>query len=132
MSQNTIVTTASAHGFAETLSRLHVELHARGMTIFAIIDHAAGAAEAGMTLRPTTVTIFGNPRAGTPLMQVRQTIGLDLPLKMLVFEDDEAKAWISYEDPAAPARRHDIDPALPPVAAMTAGLAALAQAAGKP
>jgi uncharacterized protein (DUF302 family) len=132
MTENGVVTTASAHGFAETLSRLHAALLARGMSVFTTIDHAAGAAEAGMALRPTTVTIFGNPRVGTPLMQARQTIGLDLPLRMLVFEDAAAKVWISYGDPAALALRHGLDPSLPPIAAMRAGLAALAETAGKP
>jgi uncharacterized protein (DUF302 family) len=131
MTESGVVTRASGRGFAETLSWLHAALLARGMTIFATIDHAAGAVEAGMTLRPTTVTIFGNPRAGTPLMQAQQIIGLDLPLKMLIWEDAEARVWLSYDDPAALARRHGVDPTMPPIAAMAAGLAALAQAIGK-
>ena len=132
MVENGVVTASSAHSFVETLSRLQAELLARGMTVFATVDHAAGAAAAGLTLRPTTVTIFGSPRAGTPLMQARQTIGLELPLKMLVWEDDEAKVWISYDDVAALARRYDIDPSLSPISAMSAGIAALAEAAGRP
>ena len=72
---------------------------AKGMTVFARIDHAARAAEAGLPLRPTELLIFGNAKAGTPLMQANQAIGIDLPLKALVFEDAAGKVWLSYNDP---------------------------------
>ena len=85
-----------------------------------------------MELRPTTVIIFGNPRAGTPLMQAQQPIGLDLPLRMLVWQDGEGKVWTSYNDPAWLAHRHGVDPSLPPIAVMMDGLSALADTAGKP
>jgi uncharacterized protein (DUF302 family) len=76
----------------ETLDRLEAEIRARGMTVFARVDHAVGAAEVGLPLRPTEVVIFGNARGGTPLMQANQAIGIDLPLKALVFEDASGKA----------------------------------------
>jgi len=123
------LTHASAHGVADTLHLLEATLAARQLTLFARIDHAAGAAEVGMALRPTTVVIFGNARGGTPLMLVRQTIGLDLPLKMLVWEDADGTCWITYSDPAWLARRHGVDSGLKPVAAMTALLADLVQSA---
>ena len=117
-------------GVADTLGRLEAALAAKQLTLFARIDHAAGAAEVGMTLRPTTVVIFGNARGGTPLMQAQQTIGLDLPLKMLVWEDGDGACWLTYSDPAWLARRHGVDTDLKPVAAMTVLLADLAGAAG--
>ena len=132
MAQNEIVSIASAHSFGETLGRLQTAMHGRGFVVFATIDHAAGAAEVGLALRPTTVLIFGNPRVGTLLMQAQQTMGLDLPLKMLTWEDGDAKVWITYEDPAALARRRGVDSLLPPIPAISAGLAALAAAATAP
>jgi uncharacterized protein (DUF302 family) len=78
------------------------------LTLFAVIDHAEGADEAGITLRPTTVLIFGNAKGGTPLMQGRQTIGIDLPLRALVWQDDSGKIWVSYTDPVWLAQRHGL------------------------
>ena len=78
------------------------------MTVFARIDHAAGAAEVGLTLRPTELIIFGNARGGTPLMQSVQTIGIDLPLKALVWQDAGGKTWISYDEPNWIAQRHGV------------------------
>jgi uncharacterized protein (DUF302 family) len=124
------LTHASAHGVADTLERLEAAVAAKQLTMFARIDHAAGAAEVGMALRPTTVVIFGNARGGTPLMQMQQTIGLDLPLKMLVWEDADGACRISYSDPTWLARRHGIDTDFKPVAAMTVLLNDLAHAAG--
>src|SRR5262249_59751021 len=92
------------------------EIKAKGMTVFARIDHAAGAAQAGLSLRPTEVLIFGNAKAGTPLMQSNQTIGIDLPLKALVWQDAVGKVWLSYNEPSWLAEPH--------------GLAAEAQATG--
>ncbi|HME88309.1 MAG TPA: DUF302 domain-containing protein [Chthoniobacterales bacterium] len=82
------------------MNRLETELRAQGMNIFARIDHAAGAREAQLELRPTEVIIFGNARGGTPLMQLDQTVGIDLPLKALVWQDETNKTWISYNDPS--------------------------------
>ena len=81
------------------MDRLDAEIRARGLTIFARIDHAAGAAEVGLKLRPTQLIVFGNARGGTPLMQSVQTIGIDLPLKALVWQDAAGKTWISYNEP---------------------------------
>ncbi len=88
------------------MDRLAAAVTKRGMTIFARIDHAAAAIEVGMALRPTEVLIFGSPKAGTPLMQAAQTIGIDLPLKALVWRDGEGKTWLGYIDPRWLAARH--------------------------
>ena len=79
----------------------------KGLNIFARIDHAAGAKKVDKQLRPTEVLIFGNPKGGTPLMQCAQTIGIDLPLKALVWEDEQSQVWLSYNDPAYIAERHN-------------------------
>ena len=105
----------SSFGPKETMDRLEAEVKARGMTVFARVDHAAGAAAVGLQLRPTVVLIFGNAKAGTPLMQADQTVGIDLPLKALVFEDASGKVWLTYNDPHWLARRHGL-------AASTAGV----------
>jgi uncharacterized protein (DUF302 family) len=97
--------------------------------VFAHIDHAAGANKVGLPLRPTQVLIFGNPQAGTPLMQGRQTIGLDLPLRALVWEDGEGKVWLTYRRPELLARRHHVADRDEAVKALDDGLAALARAA---
>src|SRR5262249_56845935 len=94
------------NGPRETMDRLEAAVKAKGLTIFARIDHAAGAAEVGLSLRPTAVLIFGNAKAGTPLMQSNQTTGIDLPLKALVWQDESGKTWLSYNDPNWLANRH--------------------------
>lgn len=99
----------SLYGPTETMDRLRGALTSRDITVLARIDHAQAAAKVGMTLRPTEVIIFGNPRAGTPLMQARQTIGIDLPLKALVWQDDEGKAWLAYNKPTWLATRHGVE-----------------------
>ena len=108
MSAEGLVTRSSHHGPRETMDRLEAEVKAKGMRVFARIDHAAGAMEAGLSLPPTEVLIFGNARAGTPLMQSVQTIGIDLPLKALVWQDASGDTWLSYNDPAWLARRHEV------------------------
>lgn len=111
----------------ETLDRLLQALAARQLTVFARIDHAAGAASAGLPLRPTEVVIFGNPKGGTALMQDRQSAGIDLPLKALVYEDADGKAWLTYNDPAWIAQRHGLsNVSAAAVKAMAALLAAIA------
>ena len=127
-----LVTLPSAHGAAETLERLKALLAQKGIEVFAHIDHAAGAREVGLPLRPTQVLIFGNPRAGTPLMQSRQTIGLDLPLRALVWEDEAGKVWLTYHPPGFLARFHQVIDRDDTVRALDAGLAALASAATSP
>lgn len=103
-----LTTVSSAHSAKETIDRLEAEVKARGMAVFARIDHAAGAKEAGMTLRPTELLIFGNAKAGTPLMQADQTMGIELPLKVLAWEDQERKVWLCYNDPSWLADRHGL------------------------
>src|SRR5579863_1231530 len=103
-----LITVQSSFGPEETVVRLEAQIKARGMIVFARINHAALAAEAGLTLRPTEVIIFGNPRGGTPLMQANQTIGIDLPLKSLVWEDASGKTWLSYNEADWLAKRHQI------------------------
>jgi uncharacterized protein (DUF302 family) len=106
MSENGLTTLPSIHGAKETMDRLESEVKAKGLAVFARVDHAAGAKEVGMQLRPTELLIFGNARGGTPLMQALQTTGIDLPLKALVFEDANGKVWLSYNEPAWIAQRH--------------------------
>jgi uncharacterized protein (DUF302 family) len=119
-------------GFApsETMDRLEAEVKARGMTVFARIDHAAGAARAGWSLRPIEVLIFGNAKAGTPLMQSNPSIGIDLPLKMLVWEDANGKVWLSYNEPNWLVKRHGLGAESQTIVdGMAAGLNALARKA---
>ncbi len=96
----------SSYGPKETMDRLVAAVGARSMAVLARIDHAAAAAQAGLELRPTEILIFGNARAGTPLMQTAQTMGIDLPLKALVWQDAAGATWLAYNDPAWLARRH--------------------------
>jgi uncharacterized protein (DUF302 family) len=103
MAADGLITMPSSFGSKETMDRLEAEIRARGLTVFARIDHAAGAAEVGLPLRPSEVFIFGNARGGTPLMQADQTIGIDLPLKALVYEDAADKVWLSCNDLRWPA-----------------------------
>jgi uncharacterized protein (DUF302 family) len=122
-----LTTLPSAHGAKETMDRLDAAIRAKGMAIFARIDHAAGAAEVGLALRPTELLIFGNAKGGTPLMQAAQAIGIDLPLKALVHEDAAGKVWLSYNQPDWLAARHGIGPEVAgSIAAMTGALAAVA------
>jgi len=119
----------SRFGAKETMDRLQAEICAKGMTVFARIDHAAGAAAVGLTLAPTELIIFGNARGGTPLMQSVQTVGIDLPLKALVWEDASGKTWLSYNEPGWIVQRHSVANAEPVVSKMTAALSAMSKAA---
>src|SRR5262249_29711173 len=124
-----LTTIPSRFGPKETMDRLATEIQARGLKVFARIDHSAGAAEAGLTLRPTELIIFGSARGGTPLMQSVQTVGIDLPLKALVWEDAEAKKWISYDEPSWIAQRHGATNGELVVSKLTALLSAIAREA---
>ncbi|MDR3417105.1 MAG: DUF302 domain-containing protein [Nevskia sp.] len=125
-----LLTIASRHTVKDTIDRLEAELRARGITVFARIDHAAGADSVGMPLQPTEVLIFGNPKAGTPLMQDAQSIGIDLPLKVLAWEDASGRVMLSYNDVRWLARRHHLGNGVEPqVAALTGLLTKLAEAA---
>ena len=127
MAVDGLTTLPSSHGPKDTMSRFEAEVKAKGMTVFARIDHAAGAAAAGLPLRSTELLIFGNAKAGTPIMQSVQTIGIDLPLKALVWQDASGNTWLSYNDPGWLAKRHghQVDAA---VSAMAGALDAVARA----
>jgi uncharacterized protein (DUF302 family) len=130
MAADGLTTIPSGLGPKETADRLEAEIEARGMTVFARIDHAAGAASVGLPLQPTELLIFGSAKAGTPLMQSMQTIGIDLPLKVLVWEDGSGITWLSYNDPSWLAQRHGLSHELKaPVSAMAAALSAVTKAA---
>lgn len=115
MATDGLITVTSKFGPQETLRRLENAITARGMTIFARVDHAAGARDAHLDLRPTDLLIFGSPKAGTPLMQMDQTVGIDLPLKALVFQDAEQRTIMVFDDPAWIARRHRLGEAADPL-----------------
>jgi uncharacterized protein (DUF302 family) len=130
MAADGLTTLKSSHGPKETVDRLVAEVEAKGLTVFARVDHAAGAREAGLALRPTELVIFGNAKGGTPLMQANQAIGIDLPLKALVWQDPSGDTWLSYNDPAWLAQRHGVGSEVEaPVRAMTAMLGAVTRAA---
>jgi uncharacterized protein (DUF302 family) len=127
MSAEGLITLRSSFRPEETMTRLEAEVRARGMTVFAHIDHAAGAAAVLLSLRPTDLLIFGAAKTGTPIMQSVQTIGIELPLKALVWQDETGTTFLSYNDPAYLARRHRLDgSAKPVVAAMSSALKAIA------
>jgi uncharacterized protein (DUF302 family) len=125
-----LITVESAYSAADTMDRLADTVTKAGLQIFARIDHAAGAEQVGMPLRPTQLLIFGQARGGTPLMQENQTVGIDLPLKALAWTDADGKTWLSYNDPEWFAHRHGLgEPSAQAVQAMRGALAKLAGAA---
>jgi uncharacterized protein (DUF302 family) len=101
-----LIAVKSPRNAKDTMSRLEEVVKQRGLNIIARIDHAAGAAKIGKTLRPTELLIFGSPQGGTPFMECEQTVGIDLPLKALVWEDSSGQVWLGYNDPAYLAIRH--------------------------
>jgi uncharacterized protein (DUF302 family) len=124
-----LITLRSNYGPKDTMDRLEAAVKAKGLTVFAHVDHAAGAA-AGLPLRPTDLLIFGNAKGGTPLMQSAQTIGIDLPLKILVWQDATAATWLSYNDPSWLAKRHGLSADVEAtVSALTTAIHAVAKAA---
>ena len=123
-----LIAVKSPNGVKATMDRLEIALKEKGMTIFARIDHAAGAAKVGKQLRPTEVMIFGNPQGGTLFMECNQTVGIDLPQKALVWEDGSGQVWLGYNDPTYLASRHGV-PECPVVANLKQALAGFAQAA---
>lgn len=128
-----LVAVKSPYSAKVTMDRLEAAVRQRGLTVFARVDHAAGAARVGKSLRPTEVLVFGNPKGGTPFMECTQTVGIDLPLKALVWEDAAAQVWLGYNDPAFLAKRHDVAqcPAVEPLRKALEGLAEAAVAAGE-
>ncbi len=131
---------AAADGFVElkspnsvnsTMNRLEEVVKQRDLKVFARINHAAGAAKIGKSLRPTELLIFGNPQGGTPLMECAQSTGIDLPLKVLVWEDASAQVWFGYNDPAYLAQRHGVTDC-PVVEKLRKALAGIAEAVVAP
>ena len=130
MSDDGLITIPSAYSVEETIDRLASEVKSKGMTIFARVDHAAGAKDAGLSLRPTLLLIFGNAKGGTPMMQDKQQIGIDLPLKALAWEDASGKTWLSYNDLKWLGQRHGVSHEADPVVnALSAVLGAVLQKA---
>ena len=125
-----LVTVKSPYSVLATMDRFEALVKQRGLTVFARIDHAAGAAKIGKTLRPTQLIIFGNPQGGTPFMECAQTVGIDLPLKVLVWEDAYSQVWLGYNDPEYLAKRHGVTkcPVVENLQKALAGLAASAVA----
>ena len=101
-----LVAVKSPHSAKITMDKLEAVAKEKGLNIFARIDHAAGAAKVGKTLRATEVLVFGNPQGGTPFMECAQSVGIDLPLKALVWQDEASQVWVGYNDPVWIAQRH--------------------------
>ena len=130
MAADGLTTLQSRFSPQETLLKLEAAVKAGGMAVFARVDHAAAAADVGLALRPTELVIFGNARGGTPLMQSDQTMGIDLPLKALIWQDAAGKTWLSYNDPGWLVNRHGMGREMDAtVATLSAALSAVAKAA---
>jgi uncharacterized protein (DUF302 family) len=123
-----LITLKSPHAAKETMDRLEGIVKQRGLNVFARIDHAAGAAKIGRTLRSTEVLIFGNPQGGTPFMECAQSVGIDLPLKVLVWEDSSSQVWLGYNDPEYLAKRHGVA-TCPAAAGLAKALAGIGESA---
>ena len=105
---NGIINKVSSHSVDQTVEKLKNILQSKGITLFAVIDHSGEAEKVGMKMLPTKLLIFGNPKAGTPLMVAAPSIAIDLPLKMLVWDDGQGKVWISYNSPDYLKQRHGL------------------------
>jgi uncharacterized protein (DUF302 family) len=123
-----LIAVKSPYSAADTMNRFEEQVIKHGLNVFSRIDHAAGAAKVGKSLRPTEVLIFGNPQGGTPFMECAQTVGIDLPLKALVWQDASSQVWLAYNDPAFLARRHGVTDC-PVVEKLGQALAAITTAA---
>jgi uncharacterized protein (DUF302 family)/uncharacterized membrane protein YidH (DUF202 family) len=128
--ENGIVTIPSHHSVEETVEKVEKVLAAKGVKLFALIDHSGEAEKAGLHMRPTKLPIFGNPKAGTPWMVAAPSIAIDLPLKILVAEDGNGKVWLSYNDPAYIQTRHHLPPEMFE-AFVHSGIDVLAEKAGE-
>ena len=104
----------SKHSVDETLAKLKGILQAKGVTLFALVDHSGEAAKAGLKMHPSKLLIFGNPKAGTPLMLAAPRIAIDLPLKILIWEDAQGKVWVTYNSPVYLQERHGLPAELLP------------------
>jgi uncharacterized protein (DUF302 family) len=129
--QAELVRKQSPHPVGETIDRLEAVVKEKGLTVFARIDHAAGAKKAGMDLRPTELIVFGSPKVGTPLMQAKQTMGLDLPLKVLAWQDEGGQVWLAYEAPADMGAAHGMAKDNPVIQKVTGALDNFTNAAVK-
>ncbi len=127
-----LVHVKSAHDVKTTADRLEKVLKTKGMTVFNRIDHAAGAKKVGRQLRPTELVIFGNPKVGSPLMTCRQSIGIDLPQKALIWQDEAGQAWFSYNRPSYLKDRHQVKGCDEVMAKVTKALGNFAKAATQP
>ena len=125
---NGIVSKPSNHSVDATVEKLKGILQAKGVALFALVDHSGEAEKAGLTMRPTKLVIFGSPKAGTPLMVASPSVALDLPLKILVAEDADGKTWVSYNSPAYLKDRHNLPDNLVANIAVIEALAAAAAA----
>jgi uncharacterized protein (DUF302 family) len=125
---NGIISKPSNHSVEQTVERLKSVLQSKGVTLFALVDHSGEAEKVGMKMPPTKLLIFGNPKAGTPLMLAAPSSAIDLPLKILVWQDADGKAWCSYNSAEYLQQRHDLPPSLLP---NIAAVEALATAAGQ-
>ncbi len=130
--QDGLVHVKSAHDVKTTADRLEKVLTTKGMTVFNRIDHAAGAKKVGRELRPTELVIFGNPKVGSPLMGCRQSVGIDLPQKALIWQDDAGQAWLSYNRPTYLQNRHQVKGCDDVFAKVTKALGNFAKAATQP
>jgi uncharacterized protein (DUF302 family) len=124
MPANGLVQIPSSHSVEQTLSKLQQALAAKGITVFALIDHSGEAAKAGLTMPPTKLLIFGNPKGGTPLMLAAPSIAIDLPMKVLIAEDQEGKVLVSYNTAEYLQGRHGTPDSLQPNLALVASLVA--------
>jgi uncharacterized protein (DUF302 family) len=124
--KNGIIDVPSNHSVDETVERVKNILQSKGVTLFALVDHSGEAAKVGMKMPPTKLLIFGSPKAGTPLMLAAPSIAIDLPLKILVWEDGEGKVWVSYNSPEYLMERHGLPADLLPALSVVEVLAAKA------
>jgi uncharacterized protein (DUF302 family) len=123
-----LIAVKSPHSAKATMDKFEAVAKERGLNVFARIDHAAGASKVVKSLRATEVLIFGNPQGGTPFMECAQSVGIDLPLKALVWEDASAQVWVGYNDPAWIAKRHAVE-SCPVAGNIAKALAAITEAA---
>src|SRR5277367_4246930 len=121
-----IVNRLSNHSVDETVARLQAILRDKGVAVFALVDHSGEAEKVGLKMRSTKLLIFGSPKAGTPLMLAAPSVAIDLPLKILVWEDGDGKVWVSYNSPEYLKERHGLRPDLLPNIAVVEALAAKA------
>lgn len=127
--QADMITKTSAHSVSETIDRLAAAVEKAGAKVFARVDHAKGAASVGADLRPTQMLMFGNPKLGTPAIQAGQSIGLDLPLRVVAWQTEDGKVMVGYHDPADVAALHGLPADHPTIAKMQGALGKLTGAA---